>query len=388
MLLASTEDSTDTSSDDDDARIYATKFAELFTVPSKIPKVNNYVDTAVNFYSEKEFRRNFRLPRKACCELIQKFEESIFCPSGRRSGGSPAKRPDEHILSFLWYASNKASMREVAILFNMAESTLLAVIERVLQFLCYIAPDVINFGSDKAALAEAFEKIAGFPNVIGCIDGTYIPMRCPNNKVKSTYGNRHNQVSLTMQGICDAKGRFQDVFTGTPGKIHDARVLRLSLVHEDLPTICEINKYHLLGDAAYPIREHLLTPYKHYGTMTPAKLAYNHRHAVTRVKIENAFGLLKQRFRQLRYVEFTTVDKITQFIVACCVLHNICLEAGDCTVDDLLTDAEREERTEDLDVHNRGNQAELQASQPSQTAREGALRRLGELKRDNLAQLF
>lgn len=53
-------------------------------------------------------------------------------------------------------------MREVAILFNMAESTLLAVIERVLQFLCYIAPDVINFGSDKAALAEAFEKVSTF----------------------------------------------------------------------------------------------------------------------------------------------------------------------------------------------------------------------------------
>lgn len=60
VLLASTEDSTDTSSDDDDARIYATKFAELFTVPSKIPKVNNYVDTAVNFYSEKEVRNRLQ----------------------------------------------------------------------------------------------------------------------------------------------------------------------------------------------------------------------------------------------------------------------------------------------------------------------------------------
>ncbi|KAH9384190.1 hypothetical protein HPB48_026183 [Haemaphysalis longicornis] len=73
-------------------------------------------------------------------------------------------------------------------------------------------------------------------------------------------------------------------------------------------------------------------------------------------------------------MEFTTVDKITQFIVACCVLHNICLEAGDCTVDDLLTVVERQERTHDLDVHNRGNQAELQAYQPSQTAREIGLR--------------
>lgn len=69
---------------------------------------------------------------------------------------------EEAMFFFARYASNKASMREVAILFNMAESTQLAVIERVLQFLCYIAPGVINFGSDKAALAEAFEKVSTF----------------------------------------------------------------------------------------------------------------------------------------------------------------------------------------------------------------------------------
>lgn len=40
-------------------------------------------------------------------------------------------------------------------------------------------------------------QLAGFPNVIGCIDGTYIPVRCPVNKVRSTYINRHDQVSIT-----------------------------------------------------------------------------------------------------------------------------------------------------------------------------------------------
>lgn len=224
--------------------------------------------------------------------------------------------------------------------------------------------------------------------MIGCIDGTYIPTRCPSNKTRSTYTNRHDQVSLTMQGICDAKGRFQDVFTGPPSKVHDARVLRLSVVQEDLPTICKVDKYHLLGDAAYPIREHLLTPFKNYGNMTKAKSTYNRRHAATRVVIENAFGLLKQRFRQLRYVEFTTVDKITQLIVGFCVLHNICIDAGDVCVDDLLTVEERRERREDLALHIRQNRAVLEACRQPQTARDTALRQLGEAKRDALAQLF
>lgn len=333
-----------------------------------------------------QFRRNFRLPRRACYDLIKQFEKSHFFPFDRHHGGAPAKTPEEHILSFLWYAVNKASIREVAVLFNMADSTQLTVIDRVLGFLVAIAPEVIYFAPDKEALARDFKKLAGFPNVIGCIDGTYIPVRCPVNKVRSTYINRHDQVSITMQGICDSNRRFQDVFTGPPSKVHDARVLKLSPVQEDLPTLCEINRYHILGDAAYPIREHLLTPYKNYGNMTAEKNAYNDRHTSTRVVIENAFGLLKQRFRQLRYVELTTVDKITLFIVGCCVLHNICLNSGDTDVDDLLTDEEREERRQDLALHIRENRAELQANRQPLTERESSLRRLGELKRSGLAQ--
>ncbi|KAH7970639.1 hypothetical protein HPB49_012864 [Dermacentor silvarum] len=190
-----------------------------------------------------------------------------------------------------------------------------------------------------------------------------------------------------MQGICDSNGRFEDVFTGTPSKIHDARVLRLSTVNEDLPTICQINQYHILGDAAYPIREHLLTPYKDFGAMTDAQLVYNHRHSSTCVVIENAFSSLKQRFRQLRYIEFQTVDKIMQFIIACCTLHNICLDVGDLNVDDILTDDDLQERQQEIAQHCILREEECkEASQSIPTQRESALRRLGELKRINLAQ--
>ncbi|KAL1482585.1 hypothetical protein MTO96_033693 [Rhipicephalus appendiculatus] len=163
------------------------------------------------------------------------------------------------------------------------------------------------------------------------------------------------------------------------------RVLRLSTVNEDLPTICNINQYQL-GDAAYSIREHLLTPYKDYGAMTDTQTFYNKCHCSTRVIIENAFGRLKQRFRQLRYIEFQTVDKITQFIIACCALHNICIDDGDINVDDILTDDDLQERQQDIAQHLLFEEEELnEASQLVPTQREAALRRVGELKRDNIA---
>ncbi|KAH8027002.1 hypothetical protein HPB51_001317 [Rhipicephalus microplus] len=306
-----------------------------------------------------KFRTNFRLARSACYELIKQFEASEFYSSDRNHGGVPTKTPEEHILSFLWYAVNKASMRDVAVLFDMAESTQFAVTDRVLGFLCKIAPDVIHFGLDKDALARDLEKLAGFPGVIGCIDGTYILMRCPANKVSSTYINRHDEVSMTMQGICNSKGRFQDVFTGPPSKVHDSRVLSLSSIQQDLPALSQVNKYHIVGDAAYAIREHLLTPFENYGNKTQDKSRFNYRLSSTRVGIEYAFALLKHRFCPLRYIEFTKVDKITQFIIACCVLHNICLDSGYTVVEDLLTEEEREEIRQDALLQIREERAEL-----------------------------
>ncbi|XP_037268125.2 uncharacterized protein LOC119159462 [Rhipicephalus microplus] len=88
----------DSSSDDDDLHVYATKFAE----PLPVFKVQEYVRKVVHSYSEEQFRSNFRLPRRACYDLIRQFEKSDFFPFDRHHRGAPAETPEEHILSFLW----------------------------------------------------------------------------------------------------------------------------------------------------------------------------------------------------------------------------------------------------------------------------------------------
>lgn len=42
--------------------------------------------------------------------------------------------------------------------------------------------------------------------------------------------------------------------------------------------------------------------------------------------IERAFALLKGRFRRLKYLHMNVADLILYVILACCVLHNLCLE--------------------------------------------------------------
>lgn len=87
---------------------------------------------------------------------------------------------------------------------------------------------------------------------------------------------------------------------------------------------------HLIGDLAYKLHEHLLVPYRDNGHLTERQRNYNFCHASARVTIERAFGMLKGRFRcLLTTLTMERVDLIPMHILACCVLHNICLMKGD-----------------------------------------------------------
>jgi hypothetical protein len=77
-------------------------------------------------------------------------------------------------------------------------------------------------------------QISNFPGIIGCVDGSYIGTRTPDNKIRSTYSNRHDAISVTLQGICDANLKFLDIFTGCPSKIHDARIYDLSFISKEV----------------------------------------------------------------------------------------------------------------------------------------------------------
>ncbi|XP_071576125.1 putative nuclease HARBI1 [Temnothorax nylanderi] len=120
-------------------------------------------------------------------------------------------------------------------------------------------------------------------------------------------------------------------FTGYPGSVHDQRVFRQSEVttflndEEKFPA-----DSHILGDAAYELHQHLLTPFRDNGHLTARQNNYNYRHSAARVAVERCIGLLKGRMRSLLHcLPMSRVDLMAEYIVACCVIHNICTIRGD-----------------------------------------------------------
>lgn len=66
-----------------------------------------------------------------------------------------------------------------------------------------------------------------------------------------------------------------------------------------------------------------MTPYRDNGHLTREQTMYNYKHSKTRSVVERSFGLLKGRFRRLKYLDWTKTEFLPTIIMAACVLHNI-----------------------------------------------------------------
>ncbi|XP_044763578.1 putative nuclease HARBI1 [Coccinella septempunctata] len=199
------------------------------------------------------------------------------------------------------------------------------VFKEIVEIIRQMMPQLISWPVNHQQAINVFrERSHGFPGVVGAIDGCHIPIKQPKNNATDYY-NRKEFHSIILQGVCDHRMAFIDVFIGMPGRVHDARVFRSSDIYQKLinannPLLSR--DMHLLGDSAYPLMTNLLTPYRDNGHLNDIQNNYNYRMNSIRSVIERTFGRLKGKFRRLKYLDIGDPDFGTHIISAACVLHN------------------------------------------------------------------
>lgn len=109
---------------------------------------------------------------------------------------------------------------------------------------------------------KGFEDNLGFPQCVGVVDGTHIPIMSPV-ECPADYYNRKGFHSIIMQGTVNHLGHFIDIYLGWPGGVHDAKVFVNSTLYKRgqdgtlLPdwkkTISGKEIPLMLGDPAYPL---------------------------------------------------------------------------------------------------------------------------------------
>lgn len=214
-----------------------------------------------------------------------------------------------------------------------------------------------------------------FLGVIAAIDGSHIRI-LPPKEYPNSYYNRKKFHSVLLQGICDKKKLFIDVYAGEPGSIHDVNLFQKSDVYQRFSETEFPNNSHIIGDLAYPLSKKMLVGYKDFGDLDPQKKYFNKKLSALRVCIEHSFALLKGRFRRLRYLETRRLDLICLIVVGACILHNICQLSGD--------EPDHMNLDEELERERLQNEEEIFEAENVRNRR----RREGEEKREYIANLL
>ncbi|XP_029435736.1 putative nuclease HARBI1 [Rhinatrema bivittatum] len=288
--------------------------------------------------SEIDVVRAYRLSSQAILSLYEDLREDLD-PKTNRYHAVPGLSKLLCALNFFGTGSFQNPVSKVA---GMTQASVSRNLAQVLKAMMKRKRDYIFFPTDPAELQQirsGFMGIAGMPNVLGAIDCTHIALR-PGAEEESGFRNRKHFHSMNVQVVCDARLRILNVVANFPGSCHDAYIL----AHSNLATNFLEGKYGegwLLGDGGYGCKPWLLTPLQ--SPHTNAEKRYNEAHASTRNVIERTFGVLKMRFRcldrsggALQY----SAEKVVSIIIACCMLHNICLRFGmHAEVEDLIPDS-------------------------------------------------
>lgn len=87
---------------------------------------------------------------------------------------------------------------------------------------------------------------------------------------------------------------------------------------------------HLLADSASSLQTRVMVPYRDNGHLGVEERYFNRILSAARMLIERAIGLLKMRWRILLDRQpMTKTILIPFYILACCILHNICIQRND-----------------------------------------------------------
>ncbi|XP_048366488.1 uncharacterized protein LOC125440671 [Sphaerodactylus townsendi] len=273
--------------------------------------------------------RHFRMSREAVLELVEELRPVLQREDTNMRAAIPV---DKRVALTLWKLATSDSYRSVANQFGVGVSTASVIVMEVCEAIHdVLLRQVVQLG-DARAVVEGFERV-GFPNCLGVVDETHIPILCSPHGA-SAYINGKGLVSMVLQALVDSAGRFMDVYTGWSGGMQDSGLPWGSPIFERMEkgtfgpqTTREIEgvaiRPVLLGGPACPLRPWLMKPYPNAGSSGPRQ-HFNAVLSKCRMAVTYAFERLKGRWRCLLKRLDVAEKNVPLVIVACCILHNIC----------------------------------------------------------------
>ena len=176
------------------------------------------------------WKQNLRMTRDTLTILCNELRQHIQKQSTNMR--SPVS-VEEKVAVTVWKLATNVEYRTLASVFGLGRSTVGEIVLETCEVMTKtLLPRYVYIPQDSRLreVVDGFEVRWGFPQVAGAIDGTHIPIVCPQENPLDYY-NRKGFYSILMQALVDFRGLFMDVYIGWPGKVHDARVFTNSSIY-------------------------------------------------------------------------------------------------------------------------------------------------------------
>ncbi|XP_074634541.1 uncharacterized protein LOC141893070 [Acropora palmata] len=171
-----------------------------------------------------------------------------------------------------------------------------------------------------------FDKGAALDNCFGFIDGTVRPICRPVVNQRTVYNGHKRVHSLKFQSVTLPNGLIAHLFGPVEGRMHDARMLAVSQLYDDLEVFAfnpAGREMCLYGDPAYPLRVHLQAPFR-FGILTRDMEIFNESMSAVRSSVEWLFADVINYFKFLDFKKNLKIglSQVGKMYLVCAILRN------------------------------------------------------------------
>ncbi len=252
--------------------------------------------------------------------------------------GTRYQTVEQKVMIFLWILAHAESQRNAAHFFQVSQSTVSEIVNNLLPKFESLHKAFVQLNHDSwlDPVVELDPKLNAFNGCIGAIDGTHIFAHIPLRE-QQHWRDRKGQISQNVFAAVRSDYSFSYVLAGAEGSINDSSLCQQAFGRDKFSV--PPNRY-FLADAGFGSREGIVVPFPGVryhlqdwkNAVNPPetrKELYNLRHARIRVVVEQAFGLLKRRWKIVRSsAPEYGIDQQVSIVYAVTALHNFVIFGG------------------------------------------------------------
>ncbi|RVE44383.1 hypothetical protein evm_010953 [Chilo suppressalis] len=283
---------------------------------------------------EDRFYTYFRMSRSSFEELYNILKPKIekLDTNWRRAIG-----PRERLAICLRFLATGDSYQTIAFSFRVGRSTVGSIVKNVCTEIWNSLQPIYMPTPTESIWRQAetgYREIWNFPNCLGSIDGKHVAIKCPRNSGSNFFCYK-NFFSIVLLAIVDPFYKFIVVDIGSCGRFSDSGIFENSTFYREfivgktllppkpLPAMNEPIPHVLIGDEGFALKPYLMRPFpKAAALQDERKRNYNKRLCRARRVVENAFGILGEKWRVLHRPIDCSVDTADDIVKATCCLHN------------------------------------------------------------------